>query len=475
MSGAAVIVRFPVAEDLPSDPGWTRLKEYLIARTGLDYYADKDVDLARRIHGRLAEIGASDCAAFLRFLREDSRGPVEMDALIGRIAIGETYFFRHREHFDAIRDVVLPDIEGRNGSGRHLRVWCAGCADGAEPYSLAILLRHELAGDWQTAVLATDIGRQYLASKSEGKFEAWSLRATPESIREACFERQGRQWILRPEYREGISFERHNLASDSFPPAAHGGAFDLIVCRNVMIYFAPELMRRVILQFHDCLAPGGWLLVGPSEPNMTDFAAFRTVNAPGVTLYQKPVAALVQPVAAAVSFIPAIAPLADAPARLPLESSTSSTPASTPASTRASTPSLDELRALANEGDWDNALRCGRRLAQSEKFNPLVHFHFGLALEQAGQPAAAELSLRKAIYLDRGWAPAHFHLGVLLRTRGDLLRAERSFNNALAALAAEPPTRVILVDRDGPGAGGVTAAELSSLARIEVEGLRKRL
>src|SRR6185312_15985107 len=452
VSGAAITMPLLSAEDLLADPAWPRLKESLIERTGLAYYTDKDADLAARIHRRLSwpgeRRGNLGCEACLRFLRQDPRGETEMDALVTGIAIGETYFFRHREHFDALRDIVLPDLDSRIAGTRGPRIWCAGCADGAEPYSLAILLRHELAGRMAEAtILATDISRQYLATAREASFEAWALRATPECIRQACFERRGGRWHLRPRFREGISFERHNLAGDRFPPGAHPAAFDLIVCRNVMIYFAPELMGGVISAFADCLAPGGWLLVGPSEPNMTHFTAFRAVNAPGVTLYQKPMAPaanLLTPMSVPLPEVAAV----DSPVNL--------------------NPTLDELRALANKGNWESALRCGQRLAEADKLNPLVHFHYGLALEAAGHSAEAERCLRRAIYLDRAWAPAHFHLGVLLRARGDRRRAERSFSNALATLTSALPDSVIT------GADGVTAAELIILAQNEIRGLGSR-
>ena len=154
------------SDTLVSDPQYARLKEHLIESTGLMYYADKDVDLARRVGGRLATAGAHDCASYLDILCDPLRGPSELDALIAEITIGETYFFRHQEHFDALRDLVLPDLIARNQTSRSLRIWCAGCADGPEPYSLAILLKRELAHQllgWQVTILGTDINRRALA------------------------------------------------------------------------------------------------------------------------------------------------------------------------------------------------------------------------------------------------------------------------------------------------------------------------
>ena len=159
-------------DELTGDPLYPTLKEHLIQATGLTYYADKDDDLARRVRRRLSSLGVSDCASYLGVLRDPLRGRPELDELIAEITIGETYFFRHQEHFDALRDVVLPDLLARNQLKRSLRIWCAGCAEGPEAYSLAILLRREMAhklADWEVSILGTDINRESLARAREGK------------------------------------------------------------------------------------------------------------------------------------------------------------------------------------------------------------------------------------------------------------------------------------------------------------------
>ena len=118
----------PVTEPLVSDPLYPQLKQHLIDATGLAYYADKGEDLARRVRRRLSSLGLRDCASYMKVLRDSLRGPAEWDALIAEITICETHMFRHTEQFDALRDLVLPDLIARNSSRRRLRIWCAGCA-----------------------------------------------------------------------------------------------------------------------------------------------------------------------------------------------------------------------------------------------------------------------------------------------------------------------------------------------------------
>ena len=462
------------SDELLGDPLYPRLKEHLIECTGLSYYADKDSDLARRIRRRLEALGFRDCVSYLDLLRDPVRGASEMDALIEEVTIGETYFFRHREHFDALRDLMLPDLIARNTGNRHLRIWCAGCADGAEPYSLSILLHRELAQvllGWEVSILGTDINREYLATAREGRYEQWSLRSTPDNVKSACFEQKGKTWVIAPEYREGISFQFHNLVEDRFPPHLNGPCtFDLIICRNVMIYFAPKLMRKIVRRFHECLAPSGWLLVGPSEPNMTHFTSFRALNAPGVTLYQRPDSS-VRDFAEEVWFpteplvVPApIVSLPTAP-RPPLPEGAEPAACQT---TNRPAPTLADLRQRADQGDWKGAADCGKQLIESDNLNALVHFHYALVLEQVGDHVESERSLRRAIYLDRQAVLAHYHLGLLLRSHGDSRQAERCFHNALDLLAPLPGDE-ILTDADG-----ITVVELRKLAQTQIESLKER-
>jgi chemotaxis protein methyltransferase CheR len=149
-----------------SDPDYQRLKDRLIEFTGLAYYADKDEDLAGRISRRFSELGVRNCASYLHLLQAEGKGESELDVLIAELTIGETYFFRHREQFDALRSMVLPGILDHNHALRRLHIWSAGCATGAEPYSIALLLQqdfaHRIAG-WDVSILGTDINRQFLS------------------------------------------------------------------------------------------------------------------------------------------------------------------------------------------------------------------------------------------------------------------------------------------------------------------------
>ncbi len=459
----------PSPDRLVGDPLYARLKEHLVESTGMTYYADKDADLARRVGRRLSSTGAPDCSTYLDILRDPLRGARELDELIAEVTIGETHFFRHREHFEALHDLVLPDLIERNRAHRRLRIWCAGCADGPEPYSLAILLKREMSCEllgWEVAILGTDINRRSLARAREGKFEEWAFRSTPEELKRVCFLKEGGLWSIAPEYKECVSFQYHNLVEHSFPSVVNNlFCFDLIVCRNVMIYFGPDGMQRTILRFHNCLVPGGWLLVGPSEPNMTQFSPFRAVNAPGVTLYQKP-----DPSAPNSS----LADLAGGAGLFTLTSPELPAPwtdfpvAEIPAG-RSVPLTLADARRHADRGCWEDAARCCEQLLERDNLNSAVHFYHGLILEQMKRRPAAMRSLRQAIYLDRQSVLAHYYLGLFLQSQGEPRQAQRSFENSLELLRSRGDADVF-ADADG-----ITVAELRKLALRHIEILRERV
>jgi chemotaxis protein methyltransferase CheR len=465
----------PAPDELVKDPLYPRLKKHVVESTGLAYYEDKDTELAQRIGGRLSCLGLPDCTPYFNLLCDPLRGPVELDALIAEITIGETYLFRHREHFDALRDVIIPQLIERNRESRSLRIWCAGCADGSEPYSLAILLQREMADrlrGWQVTILGTDINRRCLARAREGRFEEWALRATPEDVRRDCFRREGKGWSILPEYRESVSFQYHNLVEHAFPSLVNNlSTFDLIVCRNVMIYFGPDRMRKMVLQFHDCLTPGGWFLVGPSEPNMTYFTSFRTVNAPWVTLYQKPDQPVPVPARydsrKANGFVTAGHPsVPGLPDTLP-----EMLPSANPQRKDANPPlahGLGDVRRHADRGEWTSAARCCETLLKKNNRNSAVHFYYGLVLGQIQRGAEAERSLRRAIELDRQSVLPHYYLGLSLQARGDLRHAAQSFEHALELLEVRDDAD-IFADADG-----ITVAELKNLVRMHIETLRER-
>ena len=427
----------PKVRAVTEDAQFGRLKALVIEATGMAFYADKDEELARIVQSRLSETGIEDCSAYI-----DHLGGEEMDLLVAELTIGETYFFRHKEQFDAFRDVVLPDLLERNQDTRQLRIWSAGCATGPEPYSLAILLKREfgprLAG-WQVSIVGTDINQKFLNRAREGRYDEWAFRTMPEDILRDCFDKSGRQWVIKPEYKRIVSFQHHNLIKNRFPSVIDNIAgFDIIICRNVIIYFSRETIETLIPCFRDSLNDGGWLVMGHAEPNMELFRNFRTVTCPGAILYQKADIAAVEHRPAPQSTPPIQRTAARIPTRKPVASRPVSRPSAPlpPAAKSAAgrSTSLDTARALADSGRWQESIDATNSLLATTPLDPAIHFFRALVLEQMGNPEECEKALRRAIYLDRRMVLPHYHLGLFLWRRNDSQGAARSFRNVLGLL-----------------------------------------
>ena len=446
------------ASDILADAAFPELKEHVVRTTGLAYIADRDADLAQRLHRRLAARGCRTCGEYLRHLRAPG-SDAEQEALVQELTIGETYFFRFQEQFDALRERVIPQLLERNRESRRLRIWSAGCATGPEPYTLSILLREEFGAalrGWDVEILGTDLNTAFLRQADAGSYGEWALRSLPATRRASYFARAGNEWTVRAPYREWVRFQPHNLVEHPFPPPAASGLVDLILCRNVMIYFDQATIQQVIRRFAAALTEGGWLVIGHAEMTADVESILRPVQAGQVVFYQKAPVSEVSgqpPVPPPIFALPrgaAPKPAAPSPAHIRTRKAVPARPASSVSKQPAD---LSQLRALADRGDWRAAADCGRRLVEAEPLNADAQFYLALVLESAGESEAAEQSLRRAVYLQRSHALAHYHLGRLLTGRKGAGAGRKALENALHAVSHLPD--------DAPLAGGeLTAGEL---------------
>lgn len=462
------------------EPAFQDIKQAVIDRTGLGFYRDREDSLALAIAGRLEALRLGDCAAYRRCLLAPD-GAAEWDRLVDEITIGETYFFRYPAQFDALRDHVLPELVGRCRDRRRLRIWSAGCASGAEPYSIAILLRldlpHLVAG-WDVSIVGTDISRGKLARAAAAEFSEWELRQVPDRYRQACFDRMEGGWRLRDLFRRNVSFQAENLVDDS-PATAKStfDNFDLILCRNVMIYFDGETIRRVARRLHDRLRDGGWLIVGHAEPHLDIANLFHPYPVADTTLYRKWTDRPVQVLpavhdTAAGGWVgrlpPALSPPLWVPPTLPPVDDRRPAPSAPPrdrAQASSSVAVLGEARQLANAGDWAGATAQCQRLLDAEPLDADAHYLMALIASHRGEATAAEAALRRAIYIDRGFALAHYQHGRLAANRGDVAGAQRALRNVLSVLGGTSDDTPV---RAGEG---LTAGELKGLAAMHARQL----
>jgi len=478
------------------DPGFQSLKAHIIAVTGLAYYADKEDALAERILRRFTHCKVTDCTTYLNLLaRSDAKSAIELDALTGELTIGETYFFRYPEQFEALRNRILPECLKRNRHHRRLRIWSAGCATGAEPYSVAILVK-ELLGlqfsNWTVTLIATDINRDFLAVAQQGCYNSWALRTLSEEQITDYFVVEKNYWRLREEFREMVTFSYHNLITLCAGISVFDGIgeFDLILCRNVLIYFNREAIQSILPRLSEGLVDDGWLLVGHSEPNEDFGRVFRTVSAPGTTLYRKGTPDMqfpelpflfsktnesAFPIMDFFDFppLPAFIPKPTVP-RFPASVDVRQRSVPRPRNKGINEKTSEEQVAigtslvaiitLANRGSWKEARRTCDQLLKTEIRNPAAYYYSALIDYHLSSLEKAEQSCRKAIYLNRAFSMAHFQLGSILSERGDEVGARKAFDNTLRVLRGLPDDTIL------PEGDGLSAAGLRDLVQLHLKG-----
>jgi chemotaxis protein methyltransferase CheR len=398
-----------------------------------------------------------------------------LDRLVGELTIGETHFFRVGPQIQALQQIVLPELIARRSAGRRLRCWSAGCSSGEEPYTLAILLREALQVDhWSIELLATDLNAAALEQARQASYGEWSFRDTPDWVRQRYFNRDGRRWRLAPEIRQMVRFAVANLAAELPPFIDCGPWLDLIVCRNVTIYFTPETTARLYTQLAELLTPGGWLILGPSDPTPERGELLEPLYLPGAVLWRRVEPRQSVQAAHPTSRLPAVArrvartamPLR--PGRRSAASRPASAPRPEPEPAGGGLPiaaELDRIRELEGRGERAAARELAHRLTTAHPQLGAAHLLFGLLSLELGECETALLSLRRATFLDCRDPLAQFGLAQAYLAQGQSSRARAALNHARRLLALAPDATPLsgLVPLCAAELRPVVAAQLANL------------
>lgn len=241
-----------------------RFRGIVGSRLGLNFDDSKLAFLADVLKRRRDSAGQSP-DAYLGRLESSSQAQEELRALAIDLTVNETYFFRNPDQFRAMVHNVLPLRLQARAASRQLRVLSAGCASGEEPYSLAISLRENVPDpSWKISVRAFDISPAMLDKARRGRYSAWSLRETQPDMQRRWFHREGADFILDRAIRDAVVFEERNLVDDD-PALWEPESYDVIFCRNVLMYLKPEIARNVVARMMRSLVPGGYLFLGHAE------------------------------------------------------------------------------------------------------------------------------------------------------------------------------------------------------------------
>ena len=436
----------------------SQLSELLESQMGLHFPRERWRDMERGIAAASRESGYAETEAFIHWLLSAPLTRPRIEDLASHLTVGETYFFRERESLDILEQQLLPELlRARAGSERHLRIWSAGCCTGEEPYSIAVMVDRLIPDSekWNLTILATDINPHALRKAARGVYGAWSFRDTPGWLKERYFTRRldGR-FEIQPRIRRMVTWSYINLADDAYPSLVNGtNAMDVILCRNVLMYFAQDRARRVVDKLYRSLVDGGWLITSPAETSNLQGSAFTAVEFPGAFLYRKLAAARPQAVAGHENLWPE---------RESAESDTPAPPAPRPLAMQpevAGLPEIDErdtpqrnARACADEGRLAEAIEWCEQAIAADKLNPAHHYLLAAICQERGERDTAERALGRALYLEPEFALAHFALGNLCLGAGRQREARRHFANALTVLNAYP-AEAPLPESDGLSAG----------------------
>jgi chemotaxis protein methyltransferase CheR len=249
-----------------TDPQFHTLRRIIYDRSGIHFPENKKYVLESRLTRRIEELGIDNFDQYAAFLSIGPYKEDEFQEMFNRITINETSFFRNEPQLDYFERHVLPPLLEARKHVRKLRIWSSACSTGEEPYTLAMQVHRSLGlrlADWKVEILGTDISERVLVIGQAGKYTNYSMRTTPALVQQRYFRQEGEFFCIDPTLRSMVHFELLNL-KDSFA-ARRFGTWDVIFCRNVLIYFDDPMKTHCVKLFHEQLASDGTLFIGHSE------------------------------------------------------------------------------------------------------------------------------------------------------------------------------------------------------------------
>lgn len=270
-----------------TDGEFQAFRDFFYSQTGIWFESTKRYYVDRRLLERMAAVKVATVADYLNLLRRDRTG-AELQTVINALTVNETYFYREPHQFRNLVQWILPEVVAHKRSGDRLRFWVIPCSTGEEVYSIAIyLLEHWPDLDrWDVELTASDIDTEALAIAQQGLYSHRAVQQLPRAILHKYFEETAEGYRITPTLREVVRFTRVNLCHPVDTKRYRG--FDVIFCRNLLIYF-DEVSRKVAAtHLYDALNPGGYVCLGSAETLGSVLARYRTRRLPDGVVYQKP-------------------------------------------------------------------------------------------------------------------------------------------------------------------------------------------
>lgn len=421
----------------------------------------------------------------------------KLDLMAEYITVGETYFFRHKHCFELINYEILPALlaQAQTDKRREINFWCAGCASGEEPYSLAIVVDNfALPVNFKVNIYASDINQNYLERAKAGLYTEWSFRELPDVYKRKYFNKVNtHNYQLDEKVRQKVKFFKYNLLANHLPEL-EPGRIDMVFCRNVLIYFNNEQISSVFRKFNLLLNAKGFLLTSPAEVTAAPGEHFKPVNYSGTYFFRKnsevpaekisafdecgqQVAEPVIKRAKNVTSKKPVAPPKPKKRLSQLKPALKVVPKPEPA-VKSKTPvpeiPIDELlqmardlnritapeeadrmaRACANAGMLEEALHWSRQVLNFDNLNAERHYFHAQILKETGNINEAQQELKRVLFLNPDFISGYIALGMLQLKSGNSKEAQRNLRNAGKMLSSMPD------DQEVPGSDGVTARNM---------------
>ena len=470
---------YPIRMSLEEAEGF---QEFLMESCGLWFEERRLGEMERAVAGRMIALGLGSFEEYYHFLTVHREGREELNRLVVSLTVGETHFYRTPDQFAALEQYILPRlIEARGRTTRRLSLLSAGCATGEEAYSLVMSFYRTAPApeSWDFKVRACDLNRDFLERAEAGVYSERKLRLVPVEEIRRYFQAEGRRFRVGPPIRRPVEFLHFNLSEEDYSPLARGEIFDLILCRNVLIYFRQEGIKRVVRRLHEILAEDGYLILGYSETLFRISEDFSSVHTPETFFYTKAPAEkrpqvkdlphlhrplqrehLLEaldskpfPPVPAVS--PAPAPAAPVPAPLPGETGLweEGMKLFAEENFEAARGRFEEMlrhyprsaRAhlglgllLANQGAEEASREHCERARSFDDLLPELYFLLALLDEKSERLEAAVENYQRVLLLESEFAMARFNLANLYLRLDRPRDARREFGNALAILERDP-------------------------------------
>ncbi|MEI9938666.1 MAG: CheR family methyltransferase [Pseudomonadota bacterium] len=492
-----------------------RFRAAVALRMGL-WFDDAKLEFLATVLDQRLQAQSESPARYLARLERDPDVRVELREIALELTVNETYFFRHNDQFRAFAEIALPARVEARASVRQLRLLSAGCSSGEEAYTLSILTRERLSDrhpPFDVSIRGVDINPRVVARARAASYSSWALRETPEAIQKQYFGVSGREYLLSKAIRDSVVFEEENLvADDSWAPES----YDVIFCRNVLMYFTTENAQRVVKRFARALAPGGYLFLGHAENLRGLSLDFELRHTHATFYYQRKPSLGEMPIAVESMALPVspprpalaldwastwldtvqrssdriralttknaepVEPVTAAPHATPrlelgraLELLSQERFAEAlevlPRASASSSKDVDEvlLRAalLTHCGRLDEAERACTELLAIDGLNAGAHYLRSLCRERSADSRTAIEYSQIAAYLDPSFAMPHLHWGLIARRTGDRSTALRELTQAVLLLERENASRLLLFG------GGFSREGLISLCQSELNRL----